>query len=145
MTNQISNCHPNDVGNNSQALEGLRALVVDDDVDNCILMAFILESYGIQVTTASSAIEALEIMNEFEPNILISDIAMPQVNGYSFIRKIRKLKTTLSMIPAIAITALATQDDCDLALASGFNVFLTKPIEPDDLIAEIKKLMFSIS
>ncbi|MFL9823121.1 response regulator [Tolypothrix campylonemoides VB511288_2] len=142
MINHTYDCHPNDVENNSQALDGLRALVVDDDVDNGILIAFILALYGIQVTTVSSAIEALEIIKECQPNILISDIVMPQVNGYSFIRKIRNLNTTLSMIPAIAITALATKDDCDLALASGFNVCLIKPIDPDDLIAKVKKLMY---
>ncbi|MFL9458043.1 response regulator [Tolypothrix bouteillei VB521301_2] len=108
MINHTYDCHPNDVENNSQALDGLRALVVDDDVDNGILIAFILALYGIQVTTVSSAIEALEIIKECQPNILISDIVMPQVNGYSFIRKIRNLNTTLSMIPAIAITGLAT-------------------------------------
>lgn len=141
VTKNTKNYSLNDVGNNNLSLDGLRALVVDDDADNSDLIAFILQSAGVQVMTAASVIEALEIIGQFEPNLLISDIAMPEINGYSFIRKIRTFEPPLGIIPAIAITALATKDECDFALACGFNVCLTKPIELDNLIPEIITLL----
>ena len=144
MTNHTKNHHPNDVENNNLALDGLRALVVDDDADNSDLIAFILESAGVQVMTAASVIEALEIIEQFEPNLLISDIAMPGVDGYSFIRRIRSLGSPLGKIPAIAITALTQKEEYDFALASGFNICLTKPIELDDLIPQIVTLLKNV-
>ena len=145
MIKNTKNCHLNDVRNNNLPLDGLLVLVVDDDADSRLLLSFILESAGIQVMMAASALEALEVIQEFKPKLLISDIAMPEVNGYSLIRRIRTFELPLRTIPAIAVTALATKDECDLALASGFNVCLTKPVEPDDLIAEVKKLIVSIT
>lgn len=145
MTKNTKNYHLNDVENNNLSLDGLRVVVVDDDADSRLLLSFILECAGIEVIMAASALEALEVIKQFKPNLLISDIAMPEVDGYSFIRRIRTFEPPLGIIPAIAVTALATKDECDLALASGFNVCLTKPVDPDDLITEIKNLVVSIS
>jgi len=141
VTKNTKNCHLNDVGNNNLSLDGLRALVVDDDGDSRLLLSFILESVGIEIMMATSALEAIEVIQRFKPNLLISDIAMPEVNGYSLIRKIRTFEPPLGTIPAIAVTALAAKEECDLALSSGFDVCLTKPIEPDDLTAEIARLL----
>ncbi|NEQ27875.1 MAG: response regulator, partial [Microcoleus sp. SIO2G3] len=91
MSNDSENIHPDDDIDDFQPLEGLRVLVVDDDADNCNLIAFILESAGAEVMTAASAVEALQVMGQFEPNLLISDIAMPEVDGYSLIRRVRTL------------------------------------------------------
>lgn len=136
-----NNCHPNNDIKNFQPLVGLRALVVDDDIDSCALISFFLESYGVKVMTAASVLEALTVIKLFEPNILVSDIAMPKIDGYSLIRKIRALDTPLSTIPAIAVTAVSIESGRALAFKSGFQAYLTKPFELDDLVKEIVKLL----
>ncbi|RUR83194.1 hypothetical protein PCC6912_25680 [Chlorogloeopsis fritschii PCC 6912] len=141
MSSDLDNNHLKDDREDFQPLDGLRILVVDDDVDNCVLFAFILESYGVQVMTSESAIEALEILQQFEPNVLISDIAMPEVDGCSFIRRVRTLNPPLGEIPAIAITAMCTEEDRNFALKSGFQSYLSKPVEPTDLATEIVKII----
>ena len=141
MLINCNNRHPNNDIKNFQPLVGLRALIVDDDMDSCILTSFVLESYNFQVMTATSVLEALTVIRKFEPNILLSDIAMPKNDGYSLIRKIRAFDTRLSTIPAIAVTALSIEFGRALALESGFQAYLTKPFEPDDLVREIVKLL----
>jgi len=141
VSNDSENVHPNDDIDDFQPLAGLRVLVVDDDADNCNLIAFILESAGAQVMMAASAVEALQVMGQFEPNLLISDIAMPEVDGYSLIRRVRTLDPPLGAIPAIAITAMDIQQGGNLAFMSGFEAYLMKPVEPTELITEIIKLI----
>lgn len=141
MTNNTKDCHPNDVGNNYQALDGLRILVVDDDADSQTLVSFLLESVNVKVMTASSVIEALEVIGQFKPNLLISDIAIPVVDGYTLIRKVRTLDSPLGKIPAIAVTAVDTEEERNLALKYGFQAYLIKPIEPDELMLLIAKFV----
>ncbi|BAZ24858.1 response regulator receiver domain protein [Kalymmatonema gypsitolerans NIES-4073] len=141
MSNDSENFHPDDDIDDFEPLEGLRVLVVDDDADNSNLIAFILESAGARVMTAASAVEALQVMGQFEPNLLISDIAMPEVDGYSLIRRVRTLDPPLGAIPAIAVTAMDIQEGRKLAFMSGFEAYLMKPVEPTELITEIIKLI----
>lgn len=141
MSNDSENFHPDDDIDDFEPLEGLRVLVVDDDADNCNLIAFILESAGARVMTAASTVEALQVMGQFEPNLLISDIAMPEVDGYSLIRRVRTLDLPLGAIPAIAVTAMDVQEGRKLAFMSGFEAYLMKPVEPTELITEIIKLI----
>jgi hypothetical protein len=141
VSNDSENFHQYDDIEDFQPLEGLRVLVVDDDADNCNLIAFILESSGFHVMMAASATEALEVIGQFEPNLLISDIAMPEVDGYSLIHRVRTLNPPLGTIPAIAITAMDIQEGRDLALKAGFQAYLMKPVELKELITEIIKLM----
>lgn len=141
MSNDSENFHPDDDIDDFEPLEGLRVLVVDDDADNSNLIAFILESAGARVMTAASAVEALQVMGQFEPNLLISDIAMPEVDGYSLIRRVRTLDPPLGAIPAIAVTAMDIQEGRKLAFMSGFEGYLMKPVEPAELITEIIKLI----
>ena len=89
MVNAAKPCDTSQV-RASQALAGIKALVVDDDQDSCDLTRFLLEIYGIEVMTAVSALDALEVIKKFQLDILISDIAMPDVDGYSLIRRIRQ-------------------------------------------------------
>ncbi|MDM9381926.1 response regulator [Chlorogloeopsis sp. ULAP01] len=124
-----------------QSLDGLRILVVDDSADSCLLVSFILEGYGVKVMTAATAVEALEVIERFKPNLLISDIVMPGVDGYSFIRRVRSLNLTLGKIPAIAVTAMCREQDRNLALSCGFQSYLSKPIDPTDLALEIVRLI----
>jgi CheY-like chemotaxis protein len=123
--------------NNFPDLNGLRILVVDDDSDNLELTSIILETYGVQVMKAASASEALKIVRQFELDVLISDIAMPEEDGYSLIRQIRQV----TQIPTIALTALAMPEERSMALKSGFQLYLTKPVEPMNLVTEVAKLV----
>ncbi|RUR75497.1 response regulator [Chlorogloeopsis fritschii PCC 9212] len=123
-----------------QSLDGLRILVVDDSADSCSLVSFILEGYGVKVMTAATALEGLEVIEKFQPNLLISDIVMPEIDGYSFIRQVRSLGSTLGKIPAIAVTAMCREEDFNLAIECGFQSCLSKPIDPTNLALEIAKL-----
>jgi CheY-like chemotaxis protein len=141
VSKHSSHFHPNDDRSSNLTLAGLPILVVDDDSDNLILMTFILEQTGAKILTATSAIEALEVIKKYELRLLIADISMPQVDGYSLIRKIRNLNSPQKDIPAIAVTAIATQEGRSFAFTSGFQSYLVKPVDPDDLVAEIIKLL----
>ncbi|MBE9003462.1 response regulator [Fortiea sp. LEGE XX443] len=142
MTNNYEDSHLQDDIKNYQSLDGLQILVVDDSEDSLFLTSFILESYGVQVTTATSALAALEIIKNSRFDILIFDIAMPKVDGYSLIRKVRQmLRLQKQLTPAIALTALNSEYSHNLALLSGFQSYVSKPVEPNVLIAEITKLL----
>ncbi|BAY48310.1 response regulator receiver domain protein [Scytonema sp. HK-05] len=141
MSNTSKNCHHNDDISNFQTLDGLRIVVVDDDADSLVLTTFILESYGVQTMTATSALEAIEVIQQSVPDVLIIDIAMPEVDGYSLIRKVRTLNSPQNQIPAIALTAMHSQEGPDLALKAGFQSYLIKPTEPNDILTEIVNIV----
>lgn len=123
------------------SLKGLRVLIVDDDVDSCDLMVLTLETYVVETQVVFSVSEALQAFSDFQPDVLVSDIAMPDEDGYSLIRKVRQLESCRNKkIPAIAITAVATEEACHHALSAGFNQWITKPFDPDDLVAAIANL-----
>jgi CheY-like chemotaxis protein len=135
--------------NNFSILNGLRVLVVDDNVDTLELVTIILGEYGTEVITAASATEAIEAITQgarsasaqLKPNILISDIAMPGVDGYSLIRKVRTLSSERGgQIPAIALTAYASEEERTRILDAGFQMHIPKPVEPSELVAVVAKL-----
>jgi PAS domain S-box-containing protein len=118
------------------ALHGIHILVVDDDPDTVQMLKRLLEERAATVSTASSALEALAAL-EKRPDILVSDIGLPDVDGYELIRRVRALETDLRLIPAIALTAFIRAEDRTKALRSGYQSHLAKPIEPSELIAAI--------
>ena len=141
MTKTCDNWHP-DRDRELQILNGLQVLVVDDDIDSLDLLVFILQEYGVRVLTAKSAPQALEMLGQFKLDLLISDIAMPGENGYELIRKVRTLKASQTReIPAIALTACLLEEGRTLALESGFQVYLTKPVEPCELVAVVANVV----
>jgi CheY-like chemotaxis protein len=122
----------------SRILDGLKILVVDDDPDTRDLVTTILTRCGSEVRCSESAAEALRAFQEFSPDLLVSDIGMPDEDGYGLIRKLRKLKSKRArQIPALALTAYATDEDRSLALSAGFQMHLPKPIEPENLVSSI--------
>lgn len=126
----------------SITLDGLRILVVDDDPDSRDLLSFILETGGAEVTTVGSSREALEFMKQQQPDVLLSDIKMPEEDGYTLIRKVRTLGADgVRQTPAIAISALVGDENRRLTLAAGFQKYVPKPIEPDELIMMIAVLV----
>lgn len=113
-------------------LEGLRVLIVDDEPDARDFLTTVLEECGAEVKTAASAIEALEVLQRLQPDVLVSDIGMPGEDGYSLIRQIRAIEAqTGGRIPAIALSAYAREQDRKAALSAGFQVHVPKPVEPD--------------
>ena len=123
-------------------LTGVRLLVVEDDADARELLSMILQEAGAEVTTASSANEALATFERQRPDVLVSDIGMPDGDGYSLIRKVRLLEgESGAKVPAVALTAFARAEDRGEALGSGFQAHLPKPIEPSELTALIARLI----
>ncbi|MFN6479496.1 response regulator [Nostoc sp. DedQUE07] len=119
-------------------LNGLQALLVDDNKDSREFIAFVLEQYGVQVTEADSAHDALNNLMQAKFDLLISDIGMPDMDGYTLIRQIRKQSPEQGgEIPAIAVTAYAGEIDRQQALAAGFQQHISKPIEQELLIQAI--------
>ncbi|MBD2740563.1 PAS domain S-box protein [Coleofasciculus sp. FACHB-1120] len=129
----------------SPNLEEVKLLVVDDEVDTRELIVFILEECGAQVRAVASAAEALEVLAQMTPDLLLSDIGMPEMDGYMLIRQIRARSAEEGgEIPAIALTAYAGETDHQQILKAGFQKHLTKPIEPDELAIAIASLISSI-
>ncbi|OUL24236.1 PAS domain S-box protein [Nostoc sp. 106C] len=115
-------------------LNGVKVLVVDDDFDSRDLISFFLEQLGAEVTQVRSPTEALQAITEFHPNVLLSDIGMPEIDGYMLIRQIRAMPPELGgEIPAIALTAYAEDSNQQQALLAGFQTHITKPINPANL------------
>ena len=117
------------------SLQGVRVLVVDDDTDTREFLVFLLEQAGASVISASSAGEALRELTQFKPDILLSDIGMPDMDGYMLMRQVRALPSEEGgQIPAIALSAYAGEMNQQQAIAAGFQRHLAKPVEPEELI-----------
>jgi len=125
------------------SLAGVRVLVVDDDEDARQLLALILEQCRADVVTAASAQDALRQLAERVPDVVISDINMPERDGYAFVRELRTRGGTAPRVPAVALTASARGEDRRRALAAGFDVHVAKPIEPAALAEIVAELAAS--
>ena len=120
----------------ARELEGARVLVVDDNEDILEVVRAVLEHHGADVTVATSAAEALAAIERSRPDVLLSDIGMPGDNGYTLMKKVAALEAHRgTWLPAAALTARTTDEDRDQALEAGFLVHLSKPIEPERLVA----------
>ncbi|HMJ15269.1 MAG TPA: ATP-binding protein [Polyangiaceae bacterium] len=129
-----------------QDLEGLRVLVVDDEPDARDVLSEMLGTCKAKVVTASSAAEALRLLQEMRPDIVVSDIGMPGEDGYALIQKLRSLPESAGgRTPAVALTAYARFEDRTKALIAGFNMHVPKPVELGELTAVLSSLtrMFS--
>jgi PAS domain S-box-containing protein len=110
-------------------LDGIRALVVDDEADAIELVRRVLEAQGANVTYASSAEQALRILETSEPDVLISDVGMPGMDGYQFMRLMRAAERKGRRLPALALTAFARPDDRKQAILAGYQAHLAKPFD----------------
>lgn len=123
---------------NVPLLNGLRLLIVDDDPDTRCLFALVLEEDGAEVIVAASADEAMDAVEQHQPDVVVSDILMPCTTGYDLLRQVKDLdarrgKRTL----AIAVTALAGHEERARALEAGFSGYLPKPVNIDNLSAAV--------
>ncbi|GAB1538934.1 hypothetical protein NUACC21_15990 [Scytonema sp. NUACC21] len=125
-------------------LTGIRVLAVDDEPDARELLTVLLSQYGAEVLMVTSATEVLANLATFQPDVLVSDIGMPEVDGYTLIQQVRTLPPEQGgQIPAIALTAFARETDHQRAIASGYQRHVTKPLEPERLVQAVMMLTHS--
>jgi len=123
------------------ALTGVRVLVVDDDADARDLVTAVLGQSGAEVVTASSTVEALDVLARARPHVLVSDLSMPGDDGYALLQRVRALGLDHDgWVPAVALTAFARAEDRARALAAGYAVHVSKPVEPDELVEVVARL-----
>jgi two-component system, OmpR family, response regulator len=115
--------------------QGLRVLVVDNNVDCCDLIEFMLQIYGVEVRKALLAQEALKILVEWQPDILVSDVALPEVDGFALVRQARTIAAERGKaLLIIAVTAYISEEMRQIALSSGFDFWFTKPLNLNDFV-----------
>jgi CheY-like chemotaxis protein len=115
---------------------------VDDTADTREFVSFLIEQHGANVINVASAAEAFIALTSFQPDVLLSDIGMPEMDGYMLIRQVRALPPEQGgQIPAIALTAYAGEIDYQKAISAGFQKHISKPVEPTKLVNAIAKLV----
>ncbi|WP_413577373.1 ATP-binding protein [Bdellovibrio sp. HCB290] len=123
-------------------LDEVRIMIVDDDVDTRNLLSLVLKKSGANVVTADSAQKAFDLFQVFNPQVLLSDISMPDIDGYTLLKMIRTLPNTENLW-AIALTAHARSEEHERALAAGFHIHISKPVQSAELINTISDLLMS--
>jgi len=121
-------------------LSGIRVLVVDDEPDARQLIRRVLEDCDAEVAVAGSAAEAMALLEGARPDILVSDIGMPDRDGYDLIRQVRG-RLAAKALPAVALTAFARSEDRRRALLAGFQTHVAKPVDPAELVAVVASLV----
>ena len=133
---------PEDIGDTPlEHLHGVHVLIVEDDTDSRNVLAVLLQRLGAIVEAVGSAREAFDRVSSRPPDVMVSDIGMPDEDGYSLIRRVREIGGSRKL-PAIALTAYARKQDADAALGAGYDCHLAKPVAPADLIKAIKSVTF---
>ena len=124
-------------------LDGVRVLLVDDDRDTLEMLEAVLSKCDAEVVTVASAAEALREIERRRPDVLVSDIGMPETDGYDFIKQLRASESErgAAAIPALALTAYAKPEDRVRALAVGYQVHLAKPVEPAEFALVVANLV----
>jgi CheY-like chemotaxis protein len=124
------------------SLLGVRVLVVDDEVDTRDFITTVLQQCEAEVTAVASVTEALQVILHWKPDVLVSDIAMPDEDGYSLIRQVRSQPPEQGgTIPAAALTAYTRAEDRTRAIQAGYQLHLPKPIEPAELATVVASLV----
>ena len=124
-------------------LTGWNVVVLDDEEDSLELVELILLEYGATVYTAMNGETGIKVVREVRPRLVISDLSMPKMNGWDFI-KAMKAERELAEIPVIALTAHAMLGDRERAIAAGFHNYLTKPLTASTFITDLVKLLVDI-
>jgi CheY-like chemotaxis protein len=117
----------------------VHVLLVDDDPDTLQILSVVLVESKANVQTAASVKEAMEVLEWYKPDVVVSDLAMPGEDGYSLIARIRAAENG-EQTPAVALTSYVRVEDRTRALSAGFNMFVPKPVEPNELITAIANL-----
>ncbi|HEX7137905.1 MAG TPA: response regulator, partial [Vicinamibacterales bacterium] len=124
-----------------ELLRGVVAMVIDDEPDARDLVQRLLEDAGASVSAWANAKDALQsIRDGFLPDVIVSDVGMPDQDGYEFMSRVRQMKGTIASVPAAALTALARVQDRRRALLAGYQTHLAKPVDPTELVATVASL-----
>lgn len=134
------NDEPSSLQKRMPSLLGLRVLIVDDERDSRDLAGRVLANSGAQILAASGVDEALDVLSQSQPDILVSDISMPLRDGYDLIREVRRRGLSARELPAVALTAFARDEDRTMAIHAGYQVHLSKPIDPTRLTEIVAQL-----
>jgi CheY-like chemotaxis protein/two-component sensor histidine kinase len=138
----LEEIRPNPLQEQLLDLTGIRVLAIDDELDSLELLVVILAQAGAEVMSVASAAEFLIALESFQPDVVVSDIGMPEIDGYTLLKQVRLLSPEQGgQVPAIALTAYAGEMDRKQAIAAGFQEHIAKPIEPDRLVATIVGLL----
>lgn len=124
-------------------LKDIKVVAVDDDPDSRELLTAVLESSGAQAIVVGSGREALSAIRKARPDVFISDLAMPEMDGYELIRNVQELREKVGSVPSIAVTGSARNDERVRSRRAGFELHFTKPVDPDKLVAAIAELVES--
>ena len=122
------------------SLAGLRILVVDDERDACEMVRRLLLAHQAEVAVAADVSQAMQLIERFKPDVLVSDIGLPGQDGYELIRRVRMLGNGLGNTKAVALTAFARLEDRTRAMLAGFQMYLAKPVEPTELVITVASL-----
>jgi CheY-like chemotaxis protein len=126
----------NEFPTNLPSLQGLRMLVVDNNIDTCDLMTLLLQPYGVEVQTAFLVQQALEVFVQWQPDIHVSEVALPKEDGFALIRQVRTLTAARGKeVLALAVTDYVTEDTQERTLSPGFDLWFTKPLNFDERLA----------
>ncbi|HYC89472.1 MAG TPA: ATP-binding protein [Thermoanaerobaculia bacterium] len=126
-------------------LDGIRVLIVEDEVDNRKVLATALTHCGADIQCAGTAADALDVICDWKPDVLVCDIALPDLDGCSFLTQLRARTDAAATTPALALTVLGRPDEQTRITAAGFNLFRQKPIDPVDLAHEVSRLARGVS
>jgi CheY-like chemotaxis protein len=128
-------------GGPAQGALGVRVLIVEDDPQTRDILAAVLERAGFSYRVATRASEALSVLDDWHPDVIVSDIGMPDMDGYEFARQLRARPAAQGgHIPALAVSAFPRSEDRELALRSGYQAHIAKPVQPADLVKAIAEL-----
>jgi signal transduction histidine kinase/ActR/RegA family two-component response regulator len=142
ITSEDSLLHIPDSETDLPSLSGVKILAVDDEKDSRDMVKGVLEQFGANVLSAGSAEEAFAALHDWNPDVILCDIGMPGEDGYSLIRKVRQLKSGNNRnTPAIALTGFARPEDRQRALAAGYQIFIVKPVEANQLVSTVARMI----
>jgi CheY-like chemotaxis protein len=132
---------PGSLDENPFSLDGLKVMVVEDEVDTREMLEQALQSYGAAVLVAASAAEALEQIVQEKPDLLVSDLGLPNVDGYELLVKIRtELSEDVRNIPAVALSAFASNEYREKSRLAGYQAHVAKPVAVPDLVSTLAKV-----
>jgi CheY-like chemotaxis protein len=124
-------------------LKGWDIVVIDDEPDSLEVARYILDFYGANVHTATNGKEGIDLVKQVQPHFVISDLSMPQMDGWEFLSELKSTAQT-QVIPVIALTAHAMRGDRERAIAAGFHNYLTKPLTANTFMDELLALLLDM-
>jgi CheY-like chemotaxis protein len=126
-----------------QIFQGWRVVVVDDEEDSQIVAAMMLEMAGAEVLTANNGREGLSVIRNNRPHLVISDLSMPELDGWGMMRELNMDRTTMD-IPVVALTAHAMVGDRERAIQAGFTNYISKPLDPEKFLNQLAALVAAV-